>query len=347
MVYQAGDVRTSICTRNIVAYAQHILNALINSNSGRVAKDARAIHHHARSTADQVLAGIDLTGRYFLITGCSSGIGFETMKSLAANGAHVIGLSRSFSSAKTACDKVGRCAIPIACDLADLASVITAARTIRGLEIRLHGLIANAGIAIPPTLQTRCGIELQFLVNYIGHFLLINRVVDLVRDDCGRIILSSSSASITHAPQQGIMFDNLDGHRSYEPLQFYGQSKLAVALYAKELSHRLRARRIAVNSAHPGVTRGTGLYRNFTMAKRMAILTAQLFGKSAAQGAATQVFLAGSPQVAGISGEHWSNCRIVAGNNLVSDRRLSRRLWKVTEQIIAAGDHLPRLATEP
>jgi WW domain-containing oxidoreductase len=328
-----------------VAYEQHILNATFKSNTGRIAKDARAIHHHARSTADQVLAGIDLTGKYFLITGCSSGIGFETMNALAANGAHVIGLARSFASAKAACDKAGRRAIPIACDLSDLASVIAAARAIRRLEIPLDGFIANAGVAIPPTLQIRGGIEMQFLVNYVGHFSLINQVVDLVRNDCGRIILSSSSASITHAPQRGIMFDNLDGHRSYEPLQFYGQSKLAVALYARELSHRLRARRIAVNSVHPGITRGTGLYRNFTLAKRMAILTAQLFGKSAAQGAATQVFLAGSPRVAGITGEYWSNCRIVAGNNLVGDRALSRRLWQVSEQIIAAHDHLPRLAT--
>jgi WW domain-containing oxidoreductase len=222
--------------------------------------------------------------------------------------------------------------------LADLASVITAARAIQGLEIPLDGLIANAGVAIPPTLQTRCGIELQFLVNYIGHFLLINQIVDLVRNDVGRIIFASSSASVAHAPQQGIMFDNLGGHRSYKPLLFYGQSKLAVALYAKELSHRLRARRIAVNSVHPGVTRGTGLYRNFTRAKRTAILAARLFGKSATQGAATQVFLAGSPQVAGITGEYWSNCHIVAGNNLLSDRGLSGRLWRVAEQIITAQD---------
>jgi WW domain-containing oxidoreductase len=311
------------------------MNAGVDSNPGSISKDERAIHHGARSTADQVLAGIDLTRKHFLITGCNSGIGFETMNALAANGAHVIGLARSFASAKAACDKAGRRAIPVACDLADLASVIAAARAIRGLEIPLDALIANAGVAIPSTLQTRCGIELQFLVNYIGHFLLINQIVDLVRNDCGRIILASGSASITHAPQQGIMFDNLDGHRSYEPLQFYGQSKLAVALYAKELSHRLRARGIAVNSVHPGTTRGTGLYRNFTIPKRMAILAAQLFGKSATQGAATQVFLAGSPRVAGITGEYWSDCRIVAGNILLYDRGLSSRLWNVSEQIIA------------
>jgi WW domain-containing oxidoreductase len=308
----------------------------MNPNPGRTPKAERTIRHGPRATADQVLAGIDLTRKYFLVTGCNSGIGFETMKALAANGAHVIGLARSFASAKNACEKVGRHATPVACDLADLASVDTAVRTIRDLDVPLDALVANAGVAIPPTLQIRYGIELQFLVNHIGHFFLINQLVDLVRNGSGRIILVASRASITDVPPQGIMFDNLDGHRSYKPLQFFGQSKLAVALYAKELSHRLRARRIAVNSLHPGATRGTGLYRNFAMSKRMAILAAQLFAKSTSQGGATQVFLAGSPQVAGITGEYWSNGQIVSGNPLLSDRDLSRRLWKVSEQIISA-----------
>ena len=79
-----------------------------------------------RSTADQVLAGIDLTGRRYVVTGCNSGIGFATMSALAANGAHVIGLSRSLQSAKAACDAVGLSSTPVACDLADLDSVAAA-----------------------------------------------------------------------------------------------------------------------------------------------------------------------------------------------------------------------------
>jgi NAD(P)-dependent dehydrogenase (short-subunit alcohol dehydrogenase family) len=312
------------------------MNAQMNSNPGGAGKTERRIYHGLRATADQVLAGIDLTRKCFLVTGCNSGIGFETIRALAANGAHVIGLARSFSSAKSACDKVGRYATPIACDLADLASVDRAVREIGDLDVPIDALIANAGVAIPPTLAIRYGIEVQFLVNHIGHFFLINQLVDLVRNGSGRIVLVAGRSSITEAPRQGIMFDNLDGHRSYKPLQFYGQSKLAVTLYAKELSHRLRARRIAVNSLHPGATRGTGLYKHFAMPKRMGILAAQLFAKSASQGAATQVYLAGSPQVAGITGEYWSNCRIVSGNPLLSDRDLSRRLWRVSEQIVSA-----------
>jgi WW domain-containing oxidoreductase len=290
----------------------------------------------ARSTADQVLAGIDLYKKCILVTGCNSGIGFETMIALAANGAHVIGLSRSLSSAKNACNKVGRFATPVACDLADLDSVAEAAATVRGLQVPLDAIIANAGIANPPARQTRYGIELQFLVNHIGHFSLVNQLINLVRDGSGRIVIVSSNASIKHAPLEGIMFDNLDGHRAYEPFTFYGQSKLAAALYAKELSHRLRGRGIAANSVHPGVTRGTGLHRNLRLPSRVVLAAAHLFTKSVSQGAATQALLAASPLVTGITGEYWADCQIATGNPLLKDRDLAKRLWNVSAQIVAA-----------
>jgi WW domain-containing oxidoreductase len=207
---------------------------------------AHSISHGARSTAAQVLAGIDLTRKSILVTGCSAGIGFETMNALAANGAHVIGLARSLASAKNSCEKVGPSATPVACDLSDLDSVASASETIHGLQVPLDAIITNAGIAAPPTLLTRYGIEMQLLVNHIGHFSLVNQLIDLVRNGSGRIVIVSSSASIKHAPPEGIMFDNLDGDRFYNPLTFYGQSKLAAALYAKELSHRLRGRGIAL-----------------------------------------------------------------------------------------------------
>lgn len=216
----------------------------------------------SRSTADQVLAGVDLSGKYFVVTGCSSGLGLETMNSLAANGAHVIGLARHYDTAKTACAKVSRSCIPIACDLSDLDSISAAADAIRALGVSLDAIVANAGVANLPALQTRYGVEMQFLVNHIGHFALVGALCDLVRDKTGRIVIVTSNASITQAPAEGIRFDNLDGHLFYRPFSFYGQSKFAVALYAKELSRRLNSRGIAVNSVHPGPTSGTRLNRH-------------------------------------------------------------------------------------
>src|SRR5258708_18367341 len=101
-----------------------------------------SIPHGARSTANQVLAGVDLTRKWILVTGCDEETGFETMNALAANGAHVFGLARSLASAKNACDQVGPRATPVACDLADLDSVAAAPAMISGLDDSLDALLA-------------------------------------------------------------------------------------------------------------------------------------------------------------------------------------------------------------
>jgi WW domain-containing oxidoreductase len=289
----------------------------------------------AHSTADKVLAGIDLTGKRIVVTGCNSGIGFETMNALSANGAQVLGLARSLRDAEIACGEAGPSCTPVGCDLADLESIAAAAGTIRALDIPLDAVVANAGIANLPTLQTRYGVEMQFLVNHIGHFALVNELSDLVRNGTGRIVIVSSGASINQAPAEGIMFDNLDGHRFYKPFTFYGQSKLANALFAKELSRRLSVRGIAVNSLHPGATKGTGLNKNLSLPSSIALSAARLFMKSAPRGAATQALLAANPGVSGITGEFWSNCQIAKGNPLLEDVNLAKRLWEVSDAIVA------------
>jgi len=302
---------------------------------------ASSIPYGARATANQVIAGVDLTRKWILVTGCNEEIGFETMNALAANGAHVFGLASSLASAKAACDQIGPRATPVECNLADVDSVVAAARMIRGLRVSLDAIIATAEVASPPTLRTRYGVELQFLSNHIGHFSLVNQLLELVRNGTGRIVIVSSSASIMQAPPGGIMFDNLDGHRFYDPMTFYGQSKFAVALYAKELSRRLRRRAIAVNSLHPGATKGTGLRMDFFRPLRAV----QQFMKSAAQRAATGALLAASPWVTGITGEYWSDCQVAKGNPLLSDGELAQRLWQASVQIVERITNATRIVS--
>jgi WW domain-containing oxidoreductase len=274
-----------------------------------------------RATADHVLAGIDLTGKRMLVTGCSSGIGFETMNAFAANGATVIGLAKTIDTASRACSQAGPACIPMACDLANWDSIAGAIRSIHGLSVPFDAVVANAAVAHLPSLSTRYGLEMQFLTNHVGHFMLVNGLIDLVRDGSGRIVIVSSAAGIDSAPREGIMFDNLDGSRFYEAAAFYAQSKLANALYAKELSRRLANRGIAVNSVDPGAAR-TPLNKGFF---------ARLLARTPAQAAATQALLAASPQAAGVSGEYWSNCRASQGSALLEDSMLARRLWDVTQ----------------
>jgi WW domain-containing oxidoreductase len=283
-----------------------------------------SIQFGRRSTADHVLAGIDLTGKHILVTGCSSGLGFATMNAFAANGAAVVGLARTIESASRACALASPACIPVGCDLANFDSIAAALDTIRGLSVPLDSIVANAAAANLPSLQTRYGVESQFLTNHIGHFMLVNGVADLLRDGSGRIVMVSSGASINQAPSAGIMFDNLDGRQFYDPSIFYAQSKLANALYAKELSRRLTARGIAANSVDPGAAR-TGIRKGFFT---------RLFAKTAAQAAATQALLAASPQASGITGEYWSNCKISQGNALLQDAVLAERLWDVSQAIL-------------
>jgi WW domain-containing oxidoreductase len=289
----------------------------------------KPIQFGRRSTADHVLAGIDLTGKHILVTGCNSGLGLETMNAFAANGASVIGLARTLEAASRACAEASPVCIPVGCDLSNLDSIAAALDTIHGLSIPLDAIVANAAAVNLPSLQTGYGVERQFLTNHLGHFMLVNGLADRLRDGSARIVMVSSGASISQTPTEGIMFDNLDGGQFYDPSIFYAQSKFANALYAKELSRRLAARGIAANSADPGVAR-TRIHKG---------LFTRLFAKTAAQGAATQAFLAASPEASGITGEYWSNCKISQGNALLQDTALARRLWDVSQEILDRQRH--------
>jgi WW domain-containing oxidoreductase len=295
----------------------------------------RSIPFGRRSTADDVLAGLDLSGRTILITGCNSGIGLETFRALAARGAYVVGLARSREAARFACERVGGSSTPVVCDLANLDSVTAACAAVLKLGRSLATIVASAGLKGSTGLDVREGVELQFLVNHVRHFALINGLVNRVPDKIGRVVIVSSNASIQQAPTTGIPFDNLDGHRFYKPSSFYGQSKLACALFAKELSRRLAPRGIAVNSLHPGAVGGTQLNRNLRFPSSTVLRIARYFMKTVPQGAATQTLLAASPLVEGISGKYWVDCQIAVGSKFLDDRAIAERLWSTSERIVA------------
>ena len=289
----------------------------------------------SRSTADQVLAGIDLSGKHYLVTGGASGIGLQTASALAANGGHVIVMARVLDDARQACNEIGYSCTPMQCDLGDLDSVAEAAAEVHRLEVHLDAIVANAGIASPESLSLLNGIEQQFFVNHVGHFALINGLTDLLRDGSSRVVIVSSNAAAAGASNSEIMFDNLAGERFYKPDWFYRQSKLANALYSKELSRRLHSRGVVVNSADPGAVRGTAIARRWSLLRRVARLIARPFRRSPAQGAATSALLAASPNAAGVSGAYWRHCKVAPANSLLEDADLAARLWKASEEIIA------------
>ena len=285
------------------------------------------------STAEEVTAATDLTGRTILLTGCNSGIGKETLRVLAMRGAHVIAAARTVEKAKGACDDVGGTTTPVACELSDPASVKACADRVAALGQPLSAIICNAGIMALPKLEQRHGYELQFFTNHVGHFILVTSLLDQLADD-GRVVVVASDAH-KGAPKEGIQFDNLSGEQGYSPWAAYGQSKLANILFASELSKRLAGSSKTANSVHPGVIH-TNLARSMNPIANAALaVAAPLVLKSAAQGAATQCYLAVHPDAASVTGKYYADCNEAPTTKHGRDEVMAERLWQVSEGIVA------------
>ncbi|MEM7016745.1 MAG: SDR family oxidoreductase [Pseudomonadota bacterium] len=286
-----------------------------------------------RSTAEQVTAGIDLTGKTALITGVNSGIGEETARVLSMRGAKVIGAARTLEKAETVCKNLAGETIPLACELSDPSSIATAINAIKSQNISIDMLIANAGIMALPKLEKANGIELQFMTNHLGHFQLVTGLLDCLSANARITIVSSSAHNF--APKEGIDFDNLDGSRSYSAMAAYGRSKLANVLFANELARRLSSKGVTANSLHPGVINtNLGRHMNKVLASVFAVTIFWMM-KSVGQGAATTCYVAAHPDVESLSGKYFDNCQEGKMNPLGRSEDLAKRLWEYSEQKVA------------
>jgi NAD(P)-dependent dehydrogenase (short-subunit alcohol dehydrogenase family) len=283
-----------------------------------------------RSTAEEVTAGMDLSGKTALVTGCNSGLGYETLRVLALRGAHVIGAARTLEKAQKACDSIDGKTTPLAVELTDLPGIVAAAGKVADMGEPLDMLILNAGIMQLPELQLVNGVERQFAVNHVGHFLLTNRLLDqVVAADAGRVVVVSSGAH-RWAPQ-GIRFDNLDGSQDYDPREAYGVSKTANGLFSRELARRLADTSATSNSLHPGVI-PTNLARH--LPQRDYDMSNPMF-KTIPEGTATQCYVATSPDLAGVTGYYFDDCNPAVPNEHMQDDAMAARLWAVSEELVA------------
>jgi NAD(P)-dependent dehydrogenase (short-subunit alcohol dehydrogenase family) len=271
----------------------------------------------AAATAEQVTEGIDLEGTLAVVTGCTTGIGFETMRVLAKRGANVVGTSRSKARAEAACRKVIGSTIPAQLDLGDFDSVARCADDLHTLRSPIDILINNAGyLGGGNERQLINGIEKHFVINHLGHFILTNRLMDrLYIASQGRIVNVASRAAYRRAPDEGIMFDDLGMAHEYSDLLAYGQSKLANVLFSLKLAELLRGTRITTNSLHPGVI-NTEIDRNLNPVTRFGFgLLVALNGKSIEEGAATTCYVATSSNLGNISGRYFEDCDAVTIEN--------------------------------
>ena len=307
----------------------------------------------ATSTTDDVLQGIDLAGRRFLVTGSSGGLGLETSRALASRGATVVMAARDAAKNATAADTI-RAGVPgadlelLSVDLGSLASVRGATRELLNDGRPLHGLIANAGIMATPFALTVDGFESQFGVDHLGHFLLVRELLPLLVAGAPSRVVCVSSAGHRMGD---IDFDDVNfDRRPYEPFLAYGAAKTANVLHAVAIDDLYADRGVRAFAVHPGVIQ-TELGRYMTpevlgtLMSRISERATEMTWKTPAQGAATSVWAATSPKLVGRGGEY---CEDVEVSPVVDDdapdgigvaRRAvdvgrAKALWALSERLV-------------
>jgi len=287
------------------------------------------------STAEEVTQGLDLKGKIAVVTGCNSGIGYETMRVLALRGAYVIGTGRTLEKAQSACASVKGVTTPVQLELSDLESVVACAESIRSLNSPIDILVCNAGMRGGEH-ELVNGVEKHFAVNHLGHFVFVNRLLDrLFFSSQGRVVIVSSRAAYSGAPEEGILFDDLAMLNDYSVGLAYGHSKLANALFSLELARLLRGTRITSNSLHPGVI-STNIVRNESAIIRKGFgLWTKISGKTIEQGAATSCHVATSASLDSTSGSYFEDCNAVTvlGDNHMHDDAQASKLWLASEAL--------------
>lgn len=293
------------------------------------------------STVDDVVAGVDLTGKRAVVTGATSGIGVETARALALAGAEVTLAVRRPDAAKEVAEHLvsatGNDGIHIGeLDLADLASVRAFAAAYDG---ELHVLVNNAGImALPEAQRTGYGWDQQLATNFLGHYALVRGLEDaLISAESARVVCVSSAAHL----RSPVVFDDLHfDFRPYDPWLAYGQSKTADVLLAVEVGRRWGDRGVQGYALHPGIIH-TELQRHITWD------TSGLPLKSAAQGAATTVLVASAPELDEGGPLYWQDCcpaRVVDARPpdysggvapYALDAGNAARLWDTAEHALA------------
>jgi NAD(P)-dependent dehydrogenase (short-subunit alcohol dehydrogenase family) len=262
------------------------------------------------STAAEVVAGIDLSGKRAIVTGASSGIGVETARALADAGAAVTLAVRDVGAGERAATAIsaatGNDDVHVGrLDLADPASVAAFAATWSG---PLHLLVDNAGVMALPQLElTTQGWEIQFATNHLGHFALALALQDPLEAAGGARIVSVSSRGHLRSP---VVFDDVNfSSRPYDPWLAYGQSKTANVLFAVEATRRWGDRGITANAVHPGAISDTNLSRHMDAdaLKRLRDLGLYQY-KTVEQGAATSVLVASAPELERIGGRYFEDC---------------------------------------
>ena len=276
-----------------------------------------------------------MQGKTVVVTGATSGIGFESAKGLAALGAHVVMVGRNPEKTEAAAAEVrGLGPGPVDIALADFASL----HAVRGLAVDLQRryptidvLLSNAGVYCVRRRETGDGYEETFAVNHLASFVLLNDMLDVMKRSApSRIVIVASDAHYGTS----INFDDLQHERRYKSMRVYQHSKLANVMTSYALTRRLEGSGVTVNSLHPGfVATNLGSGNRIPVKPFMALfrLTGRAIGVK--DGADTPIYLSSSPDVEGISGKYFDNRREKVSSPQSLDEDAQERLWSVSETL--------------
>lgn len=290
-----------------------------------------------------------MKGRIVLVTGANAGIGKAAVIDLADKGATVIMLCHSQERGKQAYDEImltpGRNVSLMLCDLGSRESIKGFVEAFKSRYDRLDVLINCAGVITLDRRETADGLELQFGVNHMGHFMLTLLLLDkLERSDAGRIVVFSSGA---HKAGK-IHFDDYNLTKGYNVAKSYCQSKLANLLFVRELARRLQQKgsRITVNAVHPGaVATQIGANREKNFGKGIVRRILSPLALTPSQGAATAIFLAEDTSVTNTTGQYFYKCKLAKTSQRSWDMAAAKRLFELSEAI--CGIHFEDLILQP
>lgn len=270
-----------------------------------------------------------------IITGGNAGIGFETSVALAKKGGNIFIVSRNKEKAAQAVLDIKQISGNknvdyLIADLSSQKSIRELNNEVRKRLDRVDILVNNAGGVFPEFKKTADGLEMTIATNHFAYFLFTNLLLDLLKKGENSRIVNVSSRSHLAA---SIDFESFTTDKGYFILKAYGQSKLANILFTAELARRLKDTGITVNSLHPGLVKtDIGTKKTNWYSSLLWSLYSKIGGVSVAQGAATSIYLASSPEVQNTSGKYFAKCKEITPSKLARNAELQKELWKVSEQ---------------
>ncbi|MEM7331104.1 MAG: SDR family oxidoreductase [Chloroflexota bacterium] len=268
-----------------------------------------------------------------IVTGANSGIGRVTARELAKMGPTVVMVCRSQERGAEALAHVKKESNNpnvhlMLCDFSSQQSIESFATQFKADFDRLDVLVNNAGTIFNERLESVDGLEMTLAVNHMGYFILTHHLLDLLKATVlSRIVNVSSMA---HQVDKGVNFDDIQRKNGYSAFQVYGESKLMNLMFTYALDRRLAGMNVTVNALHPGFVR-TNFGRN-TMGLLGKIIApaAMLFGVNDKEGAKTQIYLATSPEVEGVSGQYWVKSKQTESSAHSHDEAAQERLWELS-----------------